>query len=117
MPLPPPRRRGRPRARRCRRRRPRLTVARRKPRSCRLVGAAGSAVARIIGADNARDERVANHVLLGGGHDRDILEAAQRLERIGEAGAGADRQNDLARVGGADSACTLTPPPPETLPP
>ncbi len=55
----------------------------------RLVVAARGAVARLVGADDPRHQRVAHHVLFGEAHDRDVVDPAQRFERVGEARAAA----------------------------
>src|SRR5207248_8289429 len=89
----------------CRKPSPRPT-ARYTARSYRLVAAAlrgmPRAVARVVGADDPRHQRMAHDVLLGKAHDRDIVEASQSLERVRKPRASTGRQIDLAWIPGHD---------------
>src|SRR5438046_9774966 len=78
-------------------------MARRATRSWRQITTRG-ALARLISADDARDERMPHDILLGEMDDTDIVEPAQRFERVGETRACAGRQIDLARLAGPDHA-------------
>src|SRR5262249_49714520 len=54
-------------------------------------------VARLVGADDAGDQRVPHHILLGEADDRQTVDRAHRLQCVVETGTAAGRQVDLGR--------------------
>src|SRR5437588_12931884 len=84
-------------------------MARWTTRSWRRITPRGP-LGRLIRADDARDERMPHDILLGEMDDTDIVEPAQRFERVGETRACAGRKIDLARIAGHDHARTFAEP-------